>query len=184
MPQWTSPTSRRASPGRCRIQAARVLRRRPAPGTPTRISSGRPTSFRISRAAAIRRPMRRSNASSRSLIISASPMGSSCKATRMSTTTRVVLDALTRFPARLRGIAITDTRIKPETLRDWHARGMRGLRFHLFPQRPNYIRGVGLDVFAVFRKYNGGARLGGAILLRSSHARADRRRRCARLRAT
>ena len=29
---------------------------------------------------------------------------------------------------------------------------MRGLRFHLFPQRPNYIRGVGLDVFAVFRK--------------------------------
>jgi 2-pyrone-4,6-dicarboxylate lactonase len=64
----------------------------------------------------------------------------------------VVLDALTRFPARLRGVAITDTRIKPETLRDWHARGMRGLRFHLFPQRPNYIRGVGLDVFTVFRK--------------------------------
>ena len=64
----------------------------------------------------------------------------------------VVLDALTRFPARLRGVAITDTRIKPEALRDWHGRGMRGLRFHLFPQRPNYIRGVGLDVFAVFRK--------------------------------
>jgi predicted TIM-barrel fold metal-dependent hydrolase len=64
----------------------------------------------------------------------------------------VVLDALTRFPARLRGVAITDTRIKPETLRDWHKRGMRGLRFHLFPQQPNYIRGVGLDVFAVFRK--------------------------------
>ena len=36
----------------------------------------------------------------------------------------VVLDALTRFPARLRGVAITDTRIKPEILRDWHARGM------------------------------------------------------------
>jgi hypothetical protein len=64
----------------------------------------------------------------------------------------VVLDALTRFPARLRGVAITDTRIKPETLREWHARGMRGLRFHLFPQRPNYIRGVGLDVFAVFAR--------------------------------
>jgi predicted TIM-barrel fold metal-dependent hydrolase len=64
----------------------------------------------------------------------------------------VVLDALTRFPRRLRGVAITDTRIKPETLRDWHERGMRGLRFHLFPQRPNYIRGVGLDVFEVFRK--------------------------------
>ncbi|MFZ2076506.1 MAG: amidohydrolase family protein, partial [Xanthobacteraceae bacterium] len=65
---------------------------------------------------------------------------------------RVVLDALTRFPARLRGVAITDTRIKPEVLREWDARGMRGLRFHLFPQRPNYIRGVGLDVFEVFRK--------------------------------
>jgi 2-pyrone-4,6-dicarboxylate lactonase len=64
----------------------------------------------------------------------------------------VVLDALTRFPRRLRGVAITDTRIKPETLRDWHERGMRGLRFHLFPRRPNYIRGVSLDVFAVFRK--------------------------------
>jgi 2-pyrone-4,6-dicarboxylate lactonase len=64
----------------------------------------------------------------------------------------VVLDALTCFPQRLRGVAITDTRIKPETLRDWHERGMRGLRFHLFPQRPNYIRGVGLDVFELFRK--------------------------------
>jgi predicted TIM-barrel fold metal-dependent hydrolase len=64
----------------------------------------------------------------------------------------VVLDALTCFPQRLRGVAITDTRIKPETLRDWHERGMRGLRFHLFPQRPNYIRGVGLDVFEVLRK--------------------------------
>jgi 2-pyrone-4,6-dicarboxylate lactonase len=37
-------------------------------------------------------------------------------------------------------------------LRDWDRAGMRGLRFHLFPQRPNYIRGVGLDVFEVFRK--------------------------------
>jgi 2-pyrone-4,6-dicarboxylate lactonase len=64
----------------------------------------------------------------------------------------VVLDALTRFPLRLRGVAITDTRIKPEVLRDWHERGMRGLRFHLFPRQPNYIRGVGLDVFEVFRK--------------------------------
>ncbi len=64
----------------------------------------------------------------------------------------VVLDALTRFPQRLRGVAITDTRIKPEMLRDWHKTGMRGLRFHLFPQQPNYRRGVGLDVFEVFRK--------------------------------
>ncbi len=64
----------------------------------------------------------------------------------------VVLDALARFPRRLRGVAITDTRIKPEVLRDWHKSGMRGLRFHLFPQKPNYVRGVGLDVFEVFRK--------------------------------
>jgi 2-pyrone-4,6-dicarboxylate lactonase len=63
----------------------------------------------------------------------------------------VVLDALTRFPARLRGVAITDTRIRPQLLRDWHERGMRGLPFHLFPRQPNYIRGVGLDVFEVFR---------------------------------
>jgi 2-pyrone-4,6-dicarboxylate lactonase len=62
---------------------------------------------------------------------------------------RVVLDALERFPQRLRGVAITDTRIKPEVLRDWHKRGMRGLRFHLFP--PGVRRGVGLDVFEVFR---------------------------------
>jgi predicted TIM-barrel fold metal-dependent hydrolase len=65
---------------------------------------------------------------------------------------RVLLDALQRFPHRLRGIAITDTRIAPVTLRAWHKLGMRGLRFHLFPERPNYVRGVGLDVFEVFRK--------------------------------
>ncbi len=66
---------------------------------------------------------------------------------------RVLLDALTRFPQRLRGVAITDTCIKPETLRDWHKLGMRGLRFHLFSEagRPGYVRGVGLDVFEVFR---------------------------------
>jgi 2-pyrone-4,6-dicarboxylate lactonase len=64
----------------------------------------------------------------------------------------VVLDALSRFPQRLRGVAITDTRIAPDVLRDWHKLGMRGLRFHLFPQAPNYRRGVGLDVFEVFRK--------------------------------
>jgi predicted TIM-barrel fold metal-dependent hydrolase len=65
---------------------------------------------------------------------------------------RVLLDALARFPQRLRGVAITDTRIAPGTLRDWHALGMRGLRFHLFESKPGYVRGVGLDVFEVFRK--------------------------------
>ncbi len=65
---------------------------------------------------------------------------------------RVLLDALERFPNRLRGIAITDTRIAPKTLRDWHTIGMRGLRFHLLEQKPGYVRGVGLDVFEVFRR--------------------------------
>jgi predicted TIM-barrel fold metal-dependent hydrolase len=67
---------------------------------------------------------------------------------------RVLLDALARYPRRLRGVAITDTRVKPETLRDWHAIGMRGLRFHLLSDaaRPGYVRGVGLDVVEVFRK--------------------------------
>jgi predicted TIM-barrel fold metal-dependent hydrolase len=65
---------------------------------------------------------------------------------------RVLLDALARFPQRLRGIAITDTRIAPAVLRDWHRLGMRGLRFHLLAQKAGYVRGVGLDVFAVFRK--------------------------------
>lgn len=65
---------------------------------------------------------------------------------------RVLLDALERFPHRLRGVAITDTRIAPVTLRAWHKLGMRGLRFHLFESKPGYVRGVGLDVFEVFRK--------------------------------
>jgi 2-pyrone-4,6-dicarboxylate lactonase len=66
---------------------------------------------------------------------------------------RVLLDALERYPQRLRGVAITDTRVAPATLRDWHKLGMRGLRFHLFSDvgRPGYVRGVGLDVFGVFR---------------------------------
>jgi 2-pyrone-4,6-dicarboxylate lactonase len=66
---------------------------------------------------------------------------------------RVVLDALARYPRRLRGVAITDPRIAPAALRDWHALGMRGLRFHLFSDagRPGYVRGVGLDVFECFR---------------------------------
>jgi len=65
---------------------------------------------------------------------------------------RVLLDALARFPNRLRGIAITDARIAPETLRAWDRIGMRGLRFHLLQQKPGYVRGVGLDVFYVFRR--------------------------------
>jgi predicted TIM-barrel fold metal-dependent hydrolase len=67
---------------------------------------------------------------------------------------RALIDALARYPQRLRGIAIADTSIEPETLRDWHRTGLRGLRFHLFSDagRPGYVRGVGLDVFETFRK--------------------------------
>ena len=41
---------------------------------------------------------------------------------------RVLFDALTRFPNRLRGIAITDTRVEPAALRDWDKIGVRGGR--------------------------------------------------------
>jgi 2-pyrone-4,6-dicarboxylate lactonase len=66
---------------------------------------------------------------------------------------RVVLDALARYGGRVRGVAITDTRVAPDTLRGWHRLGMRGLRFHLFSDagRPGYVRGVGLDVLEAFR---------------------------------
>jgi predicted TIM-barrel fold metal-dependent hydrolase len=66
---------------------------------------------------------------------------------------RALLDALARYPRRLRGVAIIDTRVQSSTLRDWHRLGMRGLRFHLFSEvsRPRYVRGVGLEVFEVFR---------------------------------
>jgi len=66
---------------------------------------------------------------------------------------RALLDALARYPRRLRGVAIIDARVQPSTLRDWHRLGMRGLRFHIFSEagRPAYVRGVGLEVFEVFR---------------------------------
>jgi predicted TIM-barrel fold metal-dependent hydrolase len=69
------------------------------------------------------------------------------------TDNRVVLDALARYPQRLRGIGITDALTTADTLRAWDRVGMRGLRFHLFSDagRPNYLRGVGLDVFEVLR---------------------------------
>lgn len=66
---------------------------------------------------------------------------------------RAILDAVGRCPDRLRAVGITDLRIGPEALRAWHDIGMRGLRFHLYhpDHRPDYVRGVGLDVFEAFR---------------------------------
>ena len=91
---------------------------------------------------------------------------------------RVVLDALERHPQRFRGVAITDTRVAPQTLRDWHKIGMRGLRFHLFSDagKPGYIRGVGLDVFEVFPPGHGRTRHGDAGVRRlaaDERSRAD-----------
>jgi predicted TIM-barrel fold metal-dependent hydrolase len=65
---------------------------------------------------------------------------------------RVVLDALERAPARLRGVCITDTAAGPDELRRWDRLGVRGLRFHLFhaEHRPGYRRGVGLETFREF----------------------------------
>jgi predicted TIM-barrel fold metal-dependent hydrolase len=69
------------------------------------------------------------------------------------TDNRAILHALSQAPQRLRGIAITDARTTEAELRAWDAIGVRGLRFHLFhpDHKPNYRRGVGLDVFEHFR---------------------------------
>jgi 2-pyrone-4,6-dicarboxylate lactonase len=65
---------------------------------------------------------------------------------------RAILDAASRYPDRLRAVGISDASIPREALRDWHASGMRGLRFHLYyaDQVPGYKRGVGLDALAYF----------------------------------
>lgn len=65
---------------------------------------------------------------------------------------RAIVDAVTRHPERLRGVAITDARVGAATLAAWHRLGMRGLRFHIYAQSaaPNYVRGVGLKVFEHF----------------------------------
>ncbi len=64
---------------------------------------------------------------------------------------RAILDAAARHPCRLRAVGITDT-VPATTLHDWHAQGMRGLRFHLYyrDDKPGYKRGVGLDVLEYF----------------------------------
>lgn len=66
---------------------------------------------------------------------------------------RAILDATRHHPERLRAVGITDLRIEPDTLREWHAKGMRGLRFHFChpDHRPAYMRGVGLGVYEVLR---------------------------------
>ncbi len=65
---------------------------------------------------------------------------------------RAILDAVSRAPDRLRGVCITDTRVNADDLRRWNTLGIRGLRFHLHlpNDKPNYVRGVGLDALETF----------------------------------
>jgi predicted TIM-barrel fold metal-dependent hydrolase len=53
-----------------------------------------------------------------------------------------MLDALTRRPDRLRGVAVADADIAPGTLREWDRIGVRGLRFnHFFRDGQLHYRG-------------------------------------------
>ncbi|MEX2643714.1 MAG: amidohydrolase family protein [Acetobacterales bacterium] len=60
-----------------------------------------------------------------------------------------ILDAVKRFPKRLRAVAIVGPDTQPDDLVPLRAVGVAGLRFHHFygEEKPNYTRGVGLDVF-------------------------------------
>jgi predicted TIM-barrel fold metal-dependent hydrolase len=53
-----------------------------------------------------------------------------------------MLDALARQPERLRGVAVADEAVLPETLRQWNELGVRGLRFnHFFRDGQLHYRG-------------------------------------------
>jgi predicted TIM-barrel fold metal-dependent hydrolase len=53
-----------------------------------------------------------------------------------------MLDALTRQPRRLRGVAVADETVPEAELRRWHALGVRGLRFnHYFRDGQLHYRG-------------------------------------------
>lgn len=57
-----------------------------------------------------------------------------------------MLDALTREPARLRGVAVGGGELTPAILKQWHAQGVRALRANEFRRdgKPYYQNGVGL----------------------------------------
>jgi len=53
-----------------------------------------------------------------------------------------MLEALSRCPDRLRGVAVADVDVAPATLREWNGRGVRGLRFnHFFRDGQLHYRG-------------------------------------------
>lgn len=59
-----------------------------------------------------------------------------------------VLDALSRYPQRLRGVAVPQADTTDEELDRWHAAGIRGVRINLFKRDGHavYRNGVGIDV--------------------------------------
>jgi len=59
---------------------------------------------------------------------------------------RAMLDALSRAPQRLRGVAVGGAELTPSVLRAWHAAGVRGLRANEFRRdgKPYYQNGVRL----------------------------------------
>lgn len=59
-----------------------------------------------------------------------------------------VLDALMRYPQRLRGVAVTQADVTNAQLDRWHAAGIRGLRVNLFKRdgRAVYRNGAGIEV--------------------------------------
>jgi 2-pyrone-4,6-dicarboxylate lactonase len=59
-----------------------------------------------------------------------------------------VLDALGRYPRRLRGIAVPNADMTDIELDRWHAAGIRGVRVNLFKRDGHavYRNGVGIDV--------------------------------------
>jgi predicted TIM-barrel fold metal-dependent hydrolase len=60
---------------------------------------------------------------------------------------RAMLDALTRAPSRLRGVAVGGAELDTSTLKRWHAAGVRGLRANEFRRdgKPYYQNGVTLQ---------------------------------------
>jgi predicted TIM-barrel fold metal-dependent hydrolase len=53
-----------------------------------------------------------------------------------------MLEALTRRPERLRGVAVADADVSPDVLREWNRGGVRGLRFnHFFRDGQLHYRG-------------------------------------------
>jgi len=68
---------------------------------------------------------------------------------------RAMLDALTHEPERLRGVAVGSSELTRETMKDWHALGVRGLRANEFRRdgKLYYENGVRLaDIAPLFAK--------------------------------